>query len=99
MTVSYLKSTMAFSAMYATFDITKDYMPFLMVVVYPFGVCATLYKFRAHLSEPSAKSKIGSMYEGINIKGHKQNVFHYPIFLFRRLIFVQIPIFLVNDYF
>ena len=99
MTVSYLKSTMAFSAMYGTFSITKDYMPFCMVIVYPFVVCLVLFKFRDRLSEPSAKSKIGSMYEAINVKGDKNNVFHYPIFLFRRLIFVQIPIFLDRDYY
>lgn len=53
-----------------------------------------LSKYRWRLHEIRIKEKIQNLYSDIHLYRNPTNIYYYPIFMFRRVIFVLIPTFL-----
>ena len=67
-------------------------IPIVIVGLYPFVCLFVLLKFRPHLAKPRFRKKIGNMYEGVHLTRNKYTILFYPMYLFRRAVFVCIPI-------
>jgi hypothetical protein len=62
------------------------------MIGYPVICTWAVIKYRKRLEEKSIKDRIFQMYNGIHTsKYHKYSVLFYPIMIFRRLIFVLVP--------
>ena len=73
--------------------------PLLIVVGYPLAVIIFLKVYRKRLDDPRIKDRLGQLYEGINVNVSSWALIYYPIFLFRRFLFVLIPVVYVDHAF
>lgn len=64
------------------------------MVLYPTICLVILVKNKENLEDPRVRAKISLLYEGISRKKTDYSVYWYPIWIFRRLFFVLIPLFL-----
>jgi len=61
------------------------------VVILPFYIAIYLNKRRLYLYQTSIKDKVKNLYSGIHLFRDTRNLYYYPIFLMRRLVFVATP--------
>jgi hypothetical protein len=68
---------------------------FIGMFGYPFFCWYVINRFRERLEEPKIKFRISNLYQDVRLK-HKstEHLIYYPMFLFRRIMFVAIPTFL-----
>ena len=69
-----------------------ELIPGVLYIVYPFLVILILISFRERLNERKMKDKIESLYSDINLKRNVWTIYYYPIWIFRRILFIYIPI-------
>ena len=50
-----------------------------------------LKRARSYLDHPNIYKQISYLYEGIHLYKDKDNVNYYPVFMFRRIVFVLVP--------
>lgn len=97
-TISYLKTTVSYSQGYGTIAAVGfgfgDLVPAAMVLAYPFIIWAALYTVQKNKTQnlKVTKDAIGSAYVQINTSRSPYNIYHYPVYLIRRLIFVHIVV-------
>jgi hypothetical protein len=72
-----------------------SWMPFFLVG-YPLICMVYLVKNRDILNKPEIRKKTDKMYGDISLKRSFWTVLYYPIFIFRRLVVVLIPMFIEN---
>jgi hypothetical protein len=68
---------------------------FLAMLGYPLLSWIIISKLRPRLEEEAISDKISNFYYEIKMKGKfTRNLLYYPLFLFRKIMFVAIPTFL-----
>jgi hypothetical protein len=68
---------------------------FVAMLGYPLLSWITISKLRSRLEEEPVSEKISNFYSDIKMKGKfNRNLVYYPLFLFRKIVFVAIPTFL-----
>ena len=76
-----------------SFPILRCFPIMAFLLGYPLICAIALIIYRERLDEKSMKDRIYQMYNGIYTStNHKYSVLFYPIFIFRRFIFVLIPV-------
>jgi hypothetical protein len=60
------------------------------------GLYFFIWYSRKRLDHPEFKSKYGNLLKGIHLTRKDSNIFYFPNFLVRRLIFFSIPIIMIN---
>ena len=78
-TVSYMKTTIAFSASLQFMNFNRPLkelwpeliVPLLLVAVYPFICLYIVIKFQSKLSTPRFKKRISNMYEGVDLSSNR----------------------------
>ena len=77
-------------------DKTVGMVMFICMLVWPAFTQRLLKRKRDVLEKQEIRDTIGNLYTGIklNPRHYKDAIFYYPVFLFRRIIFVAIPTFL-----
>lgn len=64
---------------------------FLLIFLIPLMSIRIILLNREQLEEPFVAKKISNLVQGIHLYRERQNVWYFPIFLLRRLIFIAIP--------
>jgi type IV secretory pathway TrbL component len=64
----------------------------LFVLVYPIVISVALWKYRNQVGSDRIYKKISAAYDGIDFRRNKKNLLYYPIFLWRRFIFIWTPV-------
>ena len=102
-TVSYLKAGVAFGTTLQVLDWSQslgDLFPKILPLIYMIlftTICLTvLANQRKNLNDPRVKARISLLYAGVNRKKTEYSLFWYPIWIFRRLGFIIIPVILMD---
>ena len=61
-----------------------------------FAIYIFIWKNEVKLDEQEFKDKFGNFHAGIHLRRKRSNHYYFPNFLLRRMIFIIIPIFLIN---
>ena len=64
----------------------------MYMILFPTTCLVVLMKNRSNLDDPRVKSKISDLYTGINRKYTPYSLYWYPIWIYRRLLFILIPL-------
>ena len=68
---------------------------FLFMFGYPFASFMIIRHYKEELETPRISDRISNLYQDVRLTGKNYwNLMYYPIFLFRRIMFVAIPTFL-----
>jgi len=65
-------------------------VPIATVYGYPLAAFLVLKVYRKDLNKPNIKAKVSGFYANIDLNRNPENIFHYPVYLVRRFIFVHI---------
>lgn len=97
--LSYLKSLLAFAV--AIISLSSDasfgtyfvkVIPLLIFFMIPVTFVYVLRKYRDELHKKSMRDRIERAYIQVHLYRNTWTIYYYPIFLFRRFVFVLIPI-------
>ena len=62
------------------------------MILFPTICLVVLIRNKSNLDDPRVKAKISLLYNGINRKYSRYSVYWYPLWIFRRLAFIIIPL-------
>jgi hypothetical protein len=75
-----------------SFYLLKSWPLGLFLSLYPLVCLVVMLRFRDSLQDQVVIDRIGQMYNGVSLIRHKYTVLYYPTFMWRRFIFIVIPI-------
>lgn len=63
-----------------------------VIVLIPLFIAIFLWRNRNILHQEKMRQKYEVLYEGISLKKTKNKIWYWPVFMFRRIVFILLPL-------